>query len=114
MVTSERETIAKCFRKAGILNNLLDVITCPIMADDSDPFLEVDERLEIQSLIDKTMPTGKGCSVEEYLKGDFDSNTWDANFLSQLGQQGEDSEVDDEENNEFPLPPLKIRLSRKP
>ena len=112
------ETIAKCFRKAGILNDSLDVITCPIMADDSHPFLEVDERLEIQSLIDKTMPTGKGCSVEEYLKGDndlsvctdFDSNTWDANFLSQLGQQGEDSEDDDEENNdEFPLPPLKIK-----
>ena len=79
------ETIVICFRKAGILNNSLDVITCPIMADDSDPFLEVDERLEIQSLIDKTMPTGNGCSVEEYLKGindlpvctDFDSDKWD-------------------------------------
>ena len=86
------------------------------MADDVDHFLEVDERLEMQRLIERTMPTCEGCSVEEYLKGDndlplctdLDNDTWDANFLSQLGQQVEESE-DDQENNESPPPLLKIQ-----
>ena len=50
------------------------------------------------------MPTGQGCSVDEYIKGDdnlpvctdLDSDTWDANFLSQLGQQEKESEDEDD------------------
>ena len=48
------------------------------------------------------MPTGQGCSVDEYIKGDdnlpvctdLDSDTWDTNFLSLLGQQEKESEDD--------------------
>ena len=46
------ETIAKCFGKAGNL----DVISCNLGEED-DPFLEADMRTEVQSLIEKTMPT---------------------------------------------------------
>ena len=64
------ETIAKCFRKVGILNADLDVITCDLEED--DPFLEADMRMEVQSLIEKTMPTDGRCNVDEYLNGDDD------------------------------------------
>ena len=57
------------------------------------------------------MPAGEECSVDEYLRGeddlpvctDLDSDSWDTNFLSQLGQQ-EEQESGDESNDE-PLPP---------
>ena len=115
------ETISKCFRKAGILSSGLDVVSCPVMADDIDPFLEVDARLEMQNLIDRAMPTGQGCSVDEYIKGDdnlpvctdLDSDTWDANFLSQLGQQEKESEDEDMKMNPNHLH-LKFRLIKKP
>ena len=113
------EIITKCVRKAGILNSSLDVVNCPVMADDVDLLLEVDECLEMQNLIERTMPTGEGCSVEEYkgdnnlpLCTDLDSDTGDANFLSQLGQQVEESE-DDAENNEYPPHPLKIQCFKE-
>ena len=47
---AREKTIAKCFRKAGILNADLDVISCDLDAKD-------DMRLEFQSLIDKAKRT---------------------------------------------------------
>ena len=44
------ETIMKCFRKAGILDRELDVVNRGI-EDDSDPFLEADERMELEGLV---------------------------------------------------------------
>ena len=81
------ETIAKCFRKAGILNTNLDVISCDLEEED-DPFLEADMRMEVQSLIEKTMPTDGRCNLDEYLSGDdnlpvcmeLDSDSWEADF----------------------------------
>jgi hypothetical protein len=35
-------------------------------------FLEADLRMEVQGLIEKTMPTGGRCDVDEYLQGDDD------------------------------------------
>ena len=59
------ETIAKCFRKARILNdNLCDLDT------EDNPFLEAKMRMEVQSLVDKTMPTDRKCNADEYLNGD--------------------------------------------
>ena len=60
------------------------------------------------------------CSVDEYIKGDdnlpvctdLDSDTWDANFLSQLGQQEKESEDEDDENEPQP-PPLKIQTYKE-
>ena len=63
------ETIMKCFRKAGILDRELDAVSRGI-EDDSDPFLEADERTELEDLIEKT---GDGsCTVDEFLTGDSD------------------------------------------
>ena len=99
------ETIAKCFRKAGILNADLDVISCDL-EEEGDPFLEADTRMEVQSLIEKTMPTDGRCNVDEYLNGDddlpvcmqLDSDSWEADFLEQVGQ--EEQEVADEDEDE--------------
>ena len=64
------DTIAKCFRKAGILNADLDVIFCDLEEED-DPFLEADMRMEVQSLIENIMPTDGRCNVDEYLNDDL-------------------------------------------
>jgi len=57
------ETIMNCFRKAGILDRELDVVSLGI-EDDSDPFFEADERTELEDLIEKT---GDGsCTVDEF------------------------------------------------
>ena len=67
----------------------------------------------------------KGCSVEEYLKGDddlpictdLDCDTWDSNFLSQLGEDHEDVSEDEEDItmiDETPQPPiLKIQTYKE-
>ena len=60
------ETIMKCFKKAGILNADLDVMSCELGGDD-DPFLDADMHTEVQSLIEHTMPANEHCHVEEYL-----------------------------------------------
>ena len=56
-------------RKAGILDLGLDVVNHGI-EDDSDPFLEADERMELETLIEKT--GDGGCTVDEFLNGDSD------------------------------------------
>ena len=38
----KEDTIAKCFRKAGVLDSSFDVVRCPHTASDEDPFLEAD------------------------------------------------------------------------
>ena len=44
------DTIVKCFRKkAGVLDAELDVVC----RNDEDPFLEIDERMELDKLIEK-------------------------------------------------------------
>ena len=45
------ETIMKCFRKAGILDGELAMVSRGIVSDghdDSDPFLEADEWMELE------------------------------------------------------------------
>jgi len=55
------EAIARCFRKAGILNANLEVISCDLEEEDN-PFLEANIHMEVQSLIEKTMPTDGRCN----------------------------------------------------
>ena len=64
MITAE--TIARCFRKAGVLqlNADLDVISSDLEEEDN-PFLEADIHMEVQSLIEKTMPTDGRCKSDE-------------------------------------------------
>ena len=48
------ETISKCFKKAGILDSSMDMVTC----DEEDPFLAADE-LTLQDLMKKTTMNGQ-------------------------------------------------------
>ena len=82
--------------------------------------------MEVQSLIEKTMPTDGSCAVEEYLNGDndlsvcreLDSDKWEADFLEGLGQE-EEEEVGDEEEDEreeemdVEPPPPKLKSFRE-
>ena len=61
--------------------------------------------MEVQSLIEKIMPTDGRCNVDEYLNDDLPVYvwsltmlySWEADFLKQLGQ--EEQEVADEEED---------------
>ena len=64
------ETISKCFRKAGVLSDEMDVVTVGYDDDSEDPFLECDVRGEIQTLIERSMAIDNRCTLEEYLQGD--------------------------------------------
>ena len=95
---------------------------CSHTASDGDSFLEADVAFqEVQTLTEQTMPT-EGCSVhvEEHLKGDddlpictdLDSDTWDANFMSELAagdsqDTSEDEDVTDESTLQPPVPVIK-------
>jgi hypothetical protein len=63
--------------------------------------LDADMHTEVQSLIEQTMPANEHCQVEEYLNDDLpvcmetDSDSWEADFLQQLGQ--EEQQVSDQE-----------------
>jgi len=103
------DTISKCFRKADILDNELDVICRD--TDDNDPFLEADKLLELGRLIEKT--GDGGCSTDEFVGGDddlpvcieMDGDDWQSAFLDELvnksGQEEdeEDSDCKTEDDN---------------
>ena len=113
-VTSD--TIVKCFRKAGILDKELDVVC----RNNDDPFLEVDERMELDRLIEKT--GDGGCMLDEFLTGDSslpvcmetDDDNWQTTFFEELAgthtsqSEEEDEEIEDEnEDNDDEAPKIK-------
>lgn len=86
--------------------------------DDEDPFLELDECMELQNLIEETIPSEQSCSLVEYLHGeeevpvcvDMDGDDWDTNFLAELGGGGdyeEDEDADENDEDEEPMPKVK-------
>ena len=102
------ETISKCFIKAGILSLTHDVISRGLNEDEEDdPFLEQDECLRLQNLIDKTVH--EGCTLSEYITGDDDlpvganliNENWEDNFLAGVGQSVQVTE--DEETGDVTL-----------
>ena len=111
----EEDTVCKCFRKAGILTSEMDVVSAGLDEDD-DPFSECDLQQELESLIDKTMPSDGRCTVKEYLERDNDlqvsmdndDDEWEANFFEELGEndsEQEDDEVDEDELIEMDVEP---------
>ena len=102
----------KCFRKAGILNENLEV------SSDDDPFLGVDETLSLGALISTAMGSLESCSIDHYVNGDdnlqvcvdTDSDQWEANFMEGLAQDvGSDAhctvEQNDSDNEDLDIPP---------
>ena len=85
-------TIAKCFRKAGILTEQLDVSSVDVEAD---PFEDVDSRIDLERLISSTMDTSEQCSAEVYINEDnevptcveYNDESWDHSLLENLNEQ---------------------------
>ena len=66
------ETICKCLRKVSILDSGMEVVSCDI---DDDPFADIEEDEELQSLISKLMPESERCTAQEYINGDSELAT---------------------------------------
>jgi len=67
------DTITKCFRKAGVLNDVLEVVGLDHASADGslvDPFADTDEDLELQHLIEQT--GCENCIPQEFISGDDD------------------------------------------
>ena len=80
------QTKSKCFRRAGILDSEMDIVSCDMEED--DPFLAVDEEADLVSLMNDVVPIS--CSPVEYVNGEddipvcnnLDSLTWEEDFNS--------------------------------
>lgn len=129
-----KDTVSKCFRKAGILDKSFMVATREY--EDKDPFDELDSvqcasgdqeqssHSELEDLIHQLdMPAEIKCSVSEYVNGDNDlstcagqdSESWEEEFLSCITSESDQQPVEEEEPDDstFNLhvdpPPLKIK-----
>ena len=100
----EEETVRKCFRKAGVLDS--DMAT--VERDEGDPFVEADECVALQGLIDKTMSETEACPLQEYVNGEedlpvcreIDNNTWESSFFETLRQEPDEEVSEDEAGDE--------------
>ena len=99
------ETIVKCFRKAGILSSELDVISRG-NENGLNPFLEADECMELEVLIEKI--GNGGCTVDKFLTSDsdlsvcreMDENNWDTAFLEDFRNDQDFEEVAGSDTND--------------
>ena len=107
------ETISKCFRKSGVLDNSMEAVSRGLQQNKSeDPLLDSDACLELQSLISQTMTAEDGCSVKEYIDGDDglpvcasdEYDDWEDHFFRELGQTKVAQDTDMEELDDNPLP----------
>ncbi|KAI6650157.1 hypothetical protein LOD99_6074 [Oopsacas minuta] len=114
------ETIYKCFRKAGVLDSAMEVVTRGLEENDEDSFL-YSELLMQQRLIDKTTTSQENCTLDESLMGTtifqcvcgLDNDSWDDNLLAQLGYDVQEIDEIDESDKEIELndefSPLKVQ-----
>ena len=113
------ETIRRCFRKAGILDDSFSVVTRP---NEHDPFLEIDSNTsEIESLMEQIQPEGVTCSSVEFINGDddlvtcfeTDDDSWDQPFLASLdsttGTSSDHGNEEEEEEEELGPPQPKVK-----
>ena len=116
--TVKPETIKKCFRKGGVLDNSFAVPSRP--CEESDPFEDVDEvdTSEMHDLIGQLGPTEDNCSVNEYINGDdnlpvcfeFDNEQWEEQFFSSIDPTHSASSCfESEDEAEIEPPPPKLR-----
>ena len=102
------DTITKCFRKAGVLNDVLEVVGLDHAGADGsvDPFADIDENLELQHVIEQT-----GCesyTPQEFISGDDDlpvcverENTFLEELTAAEGTAEDASQEMGEEDDEF-------------
>ena len=111
-------TISKCFRRAGILDSEMDIVSCNMEKD--DPFLAVDEEADFVSLMNDVVPIS--CSSVEYVSGeddipvcnDLDSLTWEEDFIKQLGQEdGGEENDEDKEDDSVQVPISKVKTYKE-
>jgi hypothetical protein len=116
------EVIKKCFRKAGILNQSLDVVSREVPTE--DPFLDLDDQgqvvtdEEVQHLINQ-LQVENPCSADELASidddlavcADLSDDHWEEDFLAEIGPSsskslctedtgGEKSDVESESDEE--------------
>ena len=112
------QTISKCFRRAGVLDSEMDIVSCNIEED--DPFLAVDEEAYLVSLMNDVAPIS--CSPVEYVNGeddipvwnDLDSLIWEEDFIKQLSQEDDGEENDeDEEDDSMQVLVLKVKTYKE-
>ena len=106
----------KCFRKAGILNSELQLVSRSIEYDSFANF-EADELYadsdELQGMISR-MDGIQCCSADEFIQADdqlpvcqhFDEEGWDASFLDEIGRpkalhHNDGSNEDDSDADEY-------------
>lgn len=92
----KEETIRKCFRKAGVLGNDMEVVV-----REEDPFSDADECERLKEFIKKTISGQDACPFDEYLDGesdlptcsDLDDATWEEISFSHLKEAEGEEEV---------------------
>ena len=100
------------------------------MSPEEDPFADIDDTVQLGSLIDSTMG-GSSCSAEEYVDGedafpvcaDFDCAAWEENWLNSLNDNPDsdpgdnpDSDTGDTEEVDYdllPPPPPKLKCFKQ-
>ena len=115
------DTITKCFRKAGVLNDVLEVVGLDQAGADGsvDPFADIDEDFELQYLIEQTR--SESCIPREFISGDddlpicveMDDENWENTFLEELTAaegEAEDASQEIDEDDEFDDGPVVPRL----
>ena len=115
------DTITKCFRKAGVLNDVLEVVGLDHAGADGsvDPFADIDEDLELQHLIEQT--GRENCTPQEFISGvddlpvcvEMDDENWENTFLEELTAaegEAEDASQEVDEDDEFDDGPVVPKL----
>ena len=77
-----------------------DIVTR--LHDSEDPYVEADECMELQHLIDQTLPSEQSCSAAKYLSAEDEVPVcvgsgidWEIEFMEQLGS-GSDAQEQEE------------------
>ena len=131
------DTIKKCFRKSGILQNDF-LLVCRMGSPGNDPFDDIDDFIsedndlsgldsELTDLIKGVLGDGEYCSAQELISAESDlpvcpefaDDTWEEDFMADLDphtktqntESDSDSDIDEDQEditeNEEPAPRIK-------